>query len=478
VDSGTTGRLKEAAVSVKIPTSPEQLEESLNDKATVKALFEGPDDLKAYIKGYAKEFAKADKGEVDAQIRDQVNEAVGPEVQRLLAEYLKDHPAETVPVAAARLASGARGVLSSAERGLYNQYGKGTKLDGIFDSPSECFRASWHHADRLKDRALLGPKMAKAMGIMNSFGSEVPDAGGFLIPEHLRSEILQIALETAVVRPRATVIPMDSLRVPIPILDDTTHASSVFGGVTAYWTEEAAALTESQATFGRVVLDAKKLTAFANVPNELLQDAPAFAGFFDSKFPLALAWFEDVAFFGGDGAGQPTGFIGCAASVSVTKESGQAAATIVWENLVKAYARMLPTSLGNAVWVANIETFPELATMALSVGTGGGPVWMGNYTNPGAATPPVAILGRPVYFTEKASALGTSGDINLVDLSYYLIGDRMQMESMSSPHYKFNQDMTSFRIIQRLDGQPWLQSALTPHKGSSTLSAFVQIAAR
>lgn len=465
-------------MSVKIPTSPEQLEESLNDQATVKALFEGPEDLKGYIKGYAEAFAKADRGAVDGQIRDQVNEAVGPEVQRLLAEYLKANPATPVPVAAARLASGARGAQTSAERSLYSRYGKGVALDGIFDEPSQFFRATWHHSARLKDRGELAPKMAKLGQIMNSFGSEVPDAGGFLIPEHLRSEILQLALETAVVRSRATLIPMDSLRVPIPILDDTSHVSNVFGGVTAYWTEEAAALTESQATFGRVVLDAKKLTAMAHVPNELLQDAPAFGGFFDAKFPLALAWFEDVAFFSGTGVGEPLGFIGCPASVSVAKESGQAAATILWENIVKQYARMLPTSLGNAVWVANIETFPELATMALAVGTGGGPVWMGNYTNPGSQRPPMSILGCPVFFTEKASALGTSGDISFVDLSYYLIGDRMQMESMSSPHYKFNQDMTSFRIIQRLDGQPWLQSALTPHKGTATLSAFVQIAAR
>ena len=458
-----------------IPTSPAELEEHLADPGKLKNLWEDPKELRAYVQGYADNFAKRDKGETDAQVRDQILAEMDSRVQAEVAKYLKDHPAEKVPTAAAKVTTGGR---SSAERALNNRYAPGNAMNGIFGDPAEYFRASWHHADRLKDRAELAPKMAKAMGIMNSFGSEVPDAGGFLIPEHLRSELLSLALETAVVRPRATVIPMDSLRVPIPIIDDISHASSVFGGVIAYWTEESAALTESQASFGRIVLDAKKLTALAHVPNELIQDAPAFGGFVESRFPQALSWFEDVAFMTGDGAGQPTGFINCAAAVSVTKESGQAAATIVWENLVKAYARLLPTSLGNAVWVANIETFPELATMALSVGTGGGPVWLGNYTNPGSQTPPVSILGRPVYFTEKAAALGTTGDINLVDLSYYLVGDRMQMESMSSPHYRFNQDQTSFRIIQRVDGIPWLQSALTPHAGSSTLSAFVQVATR
>jgi HK97 family phage major capsid protein len=263
------------------------------------------------------------------------------------------------------------------------------------------------------------------------------------------------------------------------MIDDTSHASSVFGGIVAYWTEEAASITESQASFGRVVLDAKKLTAFASVPNELLADATAFGAFFDTVFPRALAWYEDVAFMTGDGVGQPLGFINCPASVSVNKESGQATNTIVWENITKMYARMLPTALSNAVWIASIDTFPQIATMALSVGTGGSAVWLGNFQNSGADTPPVSILGRPVYFTEKASALGTTGDINFVDLSYYLIGDRQTMQAMSSEHYQFQNDKTAFRIIERLDGRPWLQSAITPqNNSSSTLSPFVQLASR
>jgi HK97 family phage major capsid protein len=145
------------------------------------------------------------------------------------------------------------------------------------------------------------------------------------------------------------------------------------------------------------------------------------------------------------------------------------------------YARMLPTSLNKAVWIASIDTFPQLATMALSVGTGGGPVWIGNFAggNGGMDTPPVSILGRPVIFTEKTPALGTTGDIDFVDPSYYLIGDRQQMQSMVSEHYLFANDKTAYRVIERLDGRPWLQSAITPHNNSSsTLTAFVQLASR
>ena len=38
---------------------------------------------------------------------------------------------------------------------------------------------------------------------------------------------------------------------------------------------------------------------------------------------------------------------------------------------------------------------------------------------------------------------------------------------MSSPHFKFGNDKTAYRIIQRVDGRPWLQSAITPQNGGS-----------
>jgi HK97 family phage major capsid protein len=466
-------------VTITIPDSPAGLAEVLNDSARMKEILSTREGLGEFIQGYAAAVDKANRGEINAQAREQM--------QLVLAEYLRENGADAKPPvdlagsSQAALAPTIQGLPSGARKSLYNKRAPGVHADGIFEDASEFFRATWYKADRMRDYDSLRPKVDKLLQVMNSYGSEVPGDGGFLIPETLRSEILQVALETAVVRPRATVIPMSSLRVPIPMIDDTSHASSILGGVVGYWTEEAAGLTESQASFGRVVLDAKKLTAYAEVPNELLMDAPAFAGFFDGTFPKAISWFEDIAFLTGTGVGEPLGFINSPVSVQVAAESGQPTQTIVWENIVKMYSRMLPTSLGRAVWICSIDTFPQLATMALSVGTGGGPVWIGNYAGGqgGMDAPPATILGRPVYFTEKTGPLGTTGDISFVDLSYYLIGDRMEMQSSSSEHYKFANDKTAYRVIERVDGRPWLQSAITPHNGSSnTLSPVVQLASR
>ena len=410
-------------------------------------------------------------------------------VQLGFAEFMKNNAADQKagippvdlspgPAAQPRVHLEGKTRRTSAQKALNGRRAIGRSLDGMFQDSAEFFQATHFDEMRVNRDKDMAAKRAKVSDIMNSFGSEVPADGGFLIPETLRSDLLQVALEEAVVRPRAQVIPMETLRVPIPMIDSTSNVSSVFGGIICYWTEEAAALVESQASFGRVVLDAKKLTGYAEIPNELLADAPAFTSFFDDVFPKALAWYEDIGFMTGTGVGEPVGFVNCPASVQVAAEAGQPAGTIVWENIVKMYARMLPTALQNAVWIASIDSFPQLATMALSVGTGGSAVWLGNLQQPGSAVPPVSILGRPVIFTEKTPALGTTGDISFVDLSYYLIGDRQMMQSTSSPHFKFASDKTVFRIIERLDGSPWLKSSITPKNGSNALSPFVQLASR
>jgi HK97 family phage major capsid protein len=456
-----------------IPTTAAELEEELNDLKKVQAYFAAgtfTDLVKAYV----------DKTtEKDPTITAQISE----EIQRGFAALLKANGAvdgkTPVPLNINPLERGT-GPSAKTRSSQYNKRAPGVGLDNSFEDASEFFQAIWHNADTLRNGPALAKKASAAREtqreIFNAFGTTVPADGGFLIPEVLRAELLAVALESAIVRPRATVIPMESLKVAMPMIDSTSNVSSVWGGVTCYWTEEAAALTASSATFGRVNLEAKKLTAYAEVPNELIADASAFGGFFNARFPTAVSFFEDVAWFSGSGAGEPLGWINCPAAIIATAAAGQGANTIVVENLAAMYARMLPTSLMNAVWIADIGTFPQLATMALSVGTGGGPVWMGaGFGNGVVGAPPVTIYGRPVIFTEKASVLGTTGDISFVDLSYYLIGDRQVMQASSSVDYKFANDQTAFRITERVDGRPWLQSAITPKNNGNSLSAFVQL---
>lgn len=447
-------------MTITIPKTAAELEDMLGNSATMQKVFSDKGTFTEFIASYAKATMSADTG-IAVQVKE--------ETQRVLTQWLKDNPDTKVQ----RLNLDPNATVTARGKHLYSNTAPGAKVDTekVFTDHRD-FLKTIYHLNTTEDAR---GKRANLDAIRNEFGSSVPSDGGFLIPESLRAELLRVSLETALVRPRARVVPMETLTVPFPTIDVTSNASNVYGGVTAAWTEESGTLTESSAKFGRVKLEAKKLTAYSEVPNELFADSIiSLETFINEVFPEAIAWFEDLAFIRGTGVGEPLGFLNALAAVEVAKEAGQAATTIVWENIVKMYSRMLPTSLGRAVWIAHIDTFPELATMALSVGTGGSAIWLNN----GVEGPPMTILGRPVLFTEKAESVGAAGDINFVDLGYYLLGDRQTIQAMTSPHFKFQQDQTAIRFIERVDGRPWINSAITPNKGANTLSPFVKIAVR
>ena len=443
-----------------IPRNADELEEMFSDQA-VLTQFKSTDDFKDFVKAYGEGQAKTDPGQ-EQQVRELVQKELAASLRGDQVENI--HRLNMTP-------SWDNGATNRSKH--YNAKAPGAKLDAKYGNWGDYLSATWAGANT--QEAFAARSDIKT--IQNAFGSSVPSDGGFLIPESLRSELLSVPTEKGVVRSRARVVPMETLMVPYPTLDSVSNATSIMGGVTGYWTEEAGTLTESAPSFGRIELVAKKLTIYSEIPNELFQDSLlSLEQFMSQSYPEALLWFEDCAFIDGNGVGQPTGFLNSSAAVTVNKESGQAAATILWENIIKMYARMLPSSIGNAVWIVNNDIFPELATMAQSVGTGGSAIWIGD--GGGQDAPPMRILGRPVISSEKVPSLGTTGDISFVDLGYYLIGDRQAMQMSTSTEFKFGNDKTAVRVIERVDGTPWIKSAITPRKGSNTLSPFVKLQTR
>lgn len=462
-----------------IPVNADELGEIVSDPKRFGPVMRDPETRKAFLRNYA--YASLDK---DADLKQQFREAI----QAGVADMLRASGDGDAGIGGRLNGSGrpeltGTAAVSRGRGAVYNRASPGAMMERAypkedrFASVGEMLMAIREEArpSATGNRKELMRKLDLVRQFQNSFGSEDPGSGGFLIPEIMRSELLELALESTIVRSRATVIPMSTLRVPIPTVDDTSHVSSLFGGVTYFWAEESSSLPESQASFGRVVLDAKKLVGFFKVPNELLSDAPAFSGWFDTRIPQGLAWAEDVAFLTETGAGTPEGIIGSPGAITVSRGGG--ANTITWPDIVKMYQAMLPTSLGSAVWIAAHDTFAQIAQLQLSTANASPGIWAGGYAARDASdAPPVSILGRPVFFTEKVPHLGSTGDLNFVDLGYYLIGDRQAVAVSASEHFAFQNDQTAYRIIERVDGRPWLQTPLTPHNNSTTkLSAYVSL---
>lgn len=455
------------APTLTTPRNGTELREMLADTAVRKEILATEDALATFMDDYANK-AQGDGTEIQRLVDEGL--------QKGFANFLRENGADDIkrPDLRAHTPDPYAGASAAAKaKGLYNKAALGAKVDGLFDTSGDYFRAIWR-SNPDKNSAEMTAKLEQ----LRNFGSTIPSDGGYLIPETLRSEMLSVALDTAVVRPRARIVPMETLRVPFPAIDSTSNVSSVHGGIVGYWTEEGAAMTESQARFSRVVLDAKKLTAFTKVPSELLADSLiSLTALIDQLFPEALAFFEDVAFLTGDGVGEPLGVLNANVNAAIPVTRGTAN-TIVLADVLNIYARMLPSSLSRAVWLASPATFPQLAQLAMTRGTDGiasPAMWMTDGQAIGA--PPMTLLGRPVIFTEKAPTLGAAGDLSLVDFGFYLIGDRQVMQARQSEERYFETDEVAFRIIERVDGRPWLQSAITPQNNGDSLSPIVKLAA-
>lgn len=401
----------------------------------------------------------AEAVDIQAQVQEQV--------QTSMTEFFQANGKK----ASAKLNLNVAGGTDAKPSAVYNNpKASGAPLNGLFPDVYSFMQAIWHNAN---NSAETNEKLTK----IKNYQEKVPSEGGILVPEEFRTQIMQLAVESSIVRPNATIIPMKNPRLNLPIVDETSRVSSIFGGVIVYRTEEGAELEESMAKFASLKLDVTKQTALAHVTNELVRDWGAFGAWFDQSVPTAMGFFEDIDFLSGNGAGEPLGMLNAAngAIITVAKETNQAGSTIVWENVLRMYQRLLPSSYKTARWIAAPNTFFELATMALTVGTGGSAVWITD----AHGRPQLTLLGLPVDLTEKAPAgLGSQGDLSLVDPKMYAIGDYQTMTIDSSAHVKFTSDKTTFRAIARNDGRPMLLSPITPHYGGETLSPFVQLAVR
>ena len=321
----------------------------------------------------------------------------------------------------------------------------------------------------------------RLLQIQNATGASegVPSDGGFLVQTDFTSEILKNVYETGVLAPRCRKIPISSNSDSIKIngVDETSRADgSRWGGVRGYWAEEAGTVTATKPKFRQISLSLNKLMALYYSTGELLQDASAMNSILTQAFADEIKFKVDDAIVRGDGNGKPLGILNAGCTVSQAKETDQAADTIVFENILKMWSRLVASSRANAIWLINQEIEPQLYKMTMNVGTGGVPVYLP--ASGISSSPYTTLINKPVVPIEHCAALGDVGDIILADMNQYLLADKGGVQMASSIHVKFLYDETAFRVTYRVDGQPVRASAITPFKGGSTLSSFVTLAAR
>lgn len=346
-------------------------------------------------------------------------------------------------------------------------------------------RAPKHDAGRFADLGQFAQAVyqrhpslfANSSGMSEGVGGD----GGFFVPIQFYSGLMDASLQQEAIRPGATIVPMASSSVSIPMFDLSNRSTGV-ATLEGKATAEGATASTQKAKAREIQMSAKKVVVLVPTTVELLQDAPQlFGSLLQTAMTDALSQTLDSWFISGNGAGAPLGILNAPALVSVAKDGSQVAATITPTNLAGMVSRLAPGSWKRAVWIVSPSALAQLFTIKTTImnvaGTenvgGFGPNWF--TTN---ADGSFTLLGRPLIVSDRCQALGTKGDVLLVDRSSYLVGLRQDATLAVDNSIGFKESEVWFRLSCRIDGQPALASAITPRVGSATLSPFVSLDTR
>lgn len=312
-------------------------------------------------------------------------------------------------------------------------------------------------------------EFAASAGLNETF----PQTGGFTVPVEQAESLHERVYNTGLILQRCSPFPATKSTFRIPVVDESSRADgSRFGGVTMGFFEEGEEITASKPKFAQRELNRRKLAGIVHCSNEMLEDSVVLAATFERLFALEGAFVIEREIINGQGTRGPLGILNADATITVSAESGQGAATIQAANIVNMYARIWAGGRRSFVWLVNGDIFPQLLNLVWATGTSVVPLFQW-----GADGTPL-LCGRPIVETEACPTLGTKGDIIAADLREYLIADPENLDVAFSGDLKFLADESSFRFRMRVDGHPSWSTPTTPLNGSVTTSPFVTLEAR
>lgn len=412
----------------------------------------------------------AEKAQIET--REAQVDALEKEVSALDAEIAAEEKAAR---RAALFASTAVGGAMAATAAFSNPAG----ATAVFDSdPARTagFKSLAEFAVSVRNLQVNGvadPRFAAAAsGYQQNQGS---GGEGILVPTEWREAIWSLVFADDDLLGFCNPEPTQGNTVGI-VKDETTPWGA--SGVQAAWRSEGTQMLASKAAMTPTMLQLHELFAFVLATQEVLDDAPRLQNRLTVQAARAIRWKAFEAVVSGDGNGKPLGFMKSPALVTVAKESGQAAKTLVTANVLNMMSRLLEMPGGNPQWLANRDTIPQLGTMTI----GNNAAWLpiNQALSGGSVRKGGILLGEQLTFNEHCETLGTVGDLVLADLSGYALATKQGggIDFAASIHLFFDQNIQAFRWIFRVGGQPYLSAPVASAKGANTKSHFVALAAR
>ena len=362
------------------------------------------------------------------------------------------------------------------EDGLTRQ-ARGKRWHEMFGSGRTADSAGWRSPHEFLQ--VVAARTHDQRLIRASANENVGSEGGWLVPQVLLAPIMDDSLRLEIVRPRCRVFPMTATGARIPSLDLEDRSQGrgdTLAGIALEWLPELGTGHYQTPRYRSQLLIAHRAAIYIQSSLELVAYAPTFGQTLMDAFSAGTARGLDYAFIHGTGAGQPLGVLNAPCLVSVAKQSGQVADTLMYDNITRMYARMLPNLIGDSIWMIHPSCVPQLLSLSVTGSAATGATMPPLFSQ--LANGSFSMLGRPVVVSDLCRPIGDQGDVIFAAWSAYAVGMRMfgSIEQSNAPGWtEYAQD---YRLTVRVDGQPLYSKAVIPPFSAATLSPFVVLDAR
>lgn len=292
--------------------------------------------------------------------------------------------------------------------------------------------------------------------------------GGIMIPSQFRTEIMSEDPEISLIRSRANVIPAGNPpdgEVIIPALEDGNDVSGnpiFFGGVQVFKVSEGGLKPETGFKLRGISLKPEEMAAIIPFTDKLLRNWQAATGWASKLLSGSVAAFSDYQYLWGNGVGGPDGLCLSPARILIARANAN---RIQWADCAKMIAAFRG-DMGNAVWAVSYSGFGDMLRM---VGDGGGAT---NTIQWAGGTP--SLMGIPIVRHSYMKALGSLGDLALIDASKYLIKDGSgPIIETGFADGQWQSNKRSIKITFNTSGKPWKETTFKDASGFE--SSFVVV---
>jgi len=301
----------------------------------------------------------------------------------------------------------------------------------------------------------------------------VPSDGGVFLQGETVADLMTNGFNNSEILPRMakrTLTATQFIEI-IGIDEQSRKDGSRGGGIRVYTDKELGSVDPSKTQFNKVRVEPNKLTGLFYASEEWQKNVTFMGQEVRQLFGEEFAFKCQNIGVRGSGVGEGLGALNANCLVTVPKETGQKAGTILSKNLSNMWARFIGK---NPAWFINRDCGPELDQLSIVAGTAALEPRFVTYDAQGI----MRIKGAPVIPIEQCETVGTVGDILLADWSQVVAADKGDINEAMSIHVNFIYGQGTWRFTYYFDCRPRWKTAVIPFKGSNSVSPLVALATR